>query len=388
MTPPAPPGEAETLSSIERDDAYSVTRVLADHPSGLTELVMCGSAGPYVRKRIPLELANVAAWEEVSAIEEPRLPRVIETYRLPDAFVVVCDYVPGASLAEWVGQRRRLAPAEAVGILADVCQAAGELHRHGIVHRDITPSNVILAPDGAHLIDLGIARVHEDGARHDTVQLGTMGFSAPEQFGFAQTDARSDVYSLGCLLAFMLTGRHVGEQGFERGMADSAQVPRPLAQVIERACDLEPSARYQTAESLAAAAKEALDPGKALPVPAAQDRQEARPTTRQKAVAWAIGVIAAAWGAIFAVAGVSPNNPELTASGVVMYRLFATVLVVAWCAIPGIELCQASLRRGGYSADEHPWAHALRRTAIVAGVGLLTMCVVVLFCQEVLGPTS
>lgn len=239
------------LEALAHDEAYSVVKILAEKASGSTELVSSpGGRTLYVRKRIPVEIANREAWAKLARIDDRYLPRVIEMYELPDRFVVVCEYVEGYSLAESVDCTGGFDAAKAVDILEGVCRAAGVLHGHGIVHRDISPSNVIVAADGAHLIDLGIARVGDSRARHDTTKLGTWGFAAPEQYGFAQTDARSDVYSIGCLAAYLLTGIRPGEEGFEQA---DAGLPTGMRACIDKARSFEPSARYQSAAEFLAA---------------------------------------------------------------------------------------------------------------------------------------
>ena len=180
------------------------------------------------------------------------------TYELPDTFVVVCDYVPGPTLEQLVGSSGPLDPHRACEVALDVCEAAGELHAHGIVHRDISPGNVIVAADGAHLIDLGIARLVVEGASHDTTALGTWGFASPEQYGFAQTDARSDVYSIGRLLGYMVTGLTPGSDDYEAALADGERIPANVRAAVSHACAFEPSARYQTAGELSGALRALL----------------------------------------------------------------------------------------------------------------------------------
>lgn len=254
--------DGQTLRSMVRDDSYVVERVLSDGPSGRTEIVTLDGEGPLVRKRIPLAIANASAWAAAMEANEPLLPRIESLYRMPDVLVVVYDYVPGDSLSDVVERSGRMASGRAVEVIADVCRAVGALHERGVVHRDITPGNVILSDDGAHLVDLGIARQRVEGRRRDTTALGTWGFAAPEQYGFAQTDARSDVYALGRLLGYLLTGERPDSDSYEQELADSACVPQGLADVVRVATSFEPSARYQSAADLAMAAENALVGGR------------------------------------------------------------------------------------------------------------------------------
>ena len=241
---------------MDLDDAYRVDRVLARGAGGVTEIVALGESGPFVRKRIPSKLARRGVWGTLAECDCARLPRVIATYEMPDEFVVVCNYVPGENLEQLLSARGRLAEKDAARLVAQLCEAAAALHAHGITHRDISPTNVIVAADGAHLIDLGIARFRAEGATHDTTQLGTPGFAAPEQHGFAPTDARTDVYSLGRVLGYLLTGvrpEMPDADEYEQALADEKIVSPQMRAVVERASAFEPSARYQSAAELARA---------------------------------------------------------------------------------------------------------------------------------------
>lgn len=251
--------ETQTMHAMGIDDAYHVEHVLASGPAGVTELVTIEGAGPFVRKRLPSPVAHREVWAMIAACRSSRIPRIEAMYELPDAFVVVQDYVPGATLAQLVAERGRLAPDHAVTLVGQVGEAVRELHHHGVIHRDLTPKNVIISADGAHLIDFGNARMpasrkmrsgqaHDCGqpprpAERDTTTLGTYGFAAPEQFGFAPTDARSDIYSLGRLLGFMLTGVYPDDTRYELLLNDGDTVSEPLREAIRRACAFEPSAR-------------------------------------------------------------------------------------------------------------------------------------------------
>lgn len=282
-----PEGQA-LLAAMDLDDSFVPVRTLGEGDGGTTELVArrvarAGEPALLVRKRMPAPLANEPAWRALQVAElaaadaeagEPavmpaakaggpskedgpakdpgvsRLPRVRELYRLPDALVAVYDYVEGPTLRELVSGRGPLTAEAAVALARQLSQALAPLHAAGVVHRDVAPGNVVVAADGAHLIDLGIARMRVDGASHDTTRLGTWGFAAPEQYGFAQTDARSDVFSLGRVLAYALTAADPQDASFDAAAQESPLVPPDLRDVIRKATSFEPSARYQSAGEL------------------------------------------------------------------------------------------------------------------------------------------
>jgi hypothetical protein len=279
-----PTGEA-LLEALDLDDSFSPVRTLAEGKAGTTELVVrrdprAGEPTLLVRKRMPAQLANEQAWRALRDVAasgaegSSRLPRVREIYRLPDELVVVYDFVDGPTLADLVRDGGPLEVPRAVLLVRQLCQALAPLHAAGVVHRDVAPGNVVVAADGAHLIDLGIARVRVEGVAHDTTRLGTWGFAAPEQYGFAQTDARSDVFSLGRLLAYALTAQDPSEGSFESA-ADSPRVPESVRAVIKKATSFEPSSRYQSVGELASALEAACPPEPAAARPVAPEPAQA-----------------------------------------------------------------------------------------------------------------
>lgn len=244
----------QLMHAMSLDDTYRVEQVLARGEDGITELVTIDGAGPFVRKKIRQELARRNVWSALTECGSPRLPRVEATYELPEHFVVVYDFVPGRTLSKVIETDGPLTPESTVSLGIELCEAAEELHRHGIVHRDISLNNIVAAADGAHLIDLGIARMRVEGASKDTTSLGTWGFASPEQYGFAQTDARSDVYSIGRVLGFALTGIRPDDEAYEQALKLILEhAPAKLAHAITRACSFEPSARFQSATEMAEA---------------------------------------------------------------------------------------------------------------------------------------
>lgn len=159
------------------DDAYTVERVIARSNLGVAEVVSFEGVGPFVRKKIPLTLAKRNVWATLAECSSPRLPQIAVTYEMSDQFIVVYDYIPGDTLEQVVAGNGRLSVEEALSIAHELAEAVADLHRHGLVHCDLAPGNVIIAADGAHVIDFGIAQQIGTHSTSDTktTTLGTWG---------------------------------------------------------------------------------------------------------------------------------------------------------------------------------------------------------------------
>ena len=169
----------------------------------------------------------------------------------------------------------------AVRIVEQVASALRAAHAAGLVHRDVKPSNVLItADDFAYLIDFGLARSSEDDGLTVTGHtVGTFAYMAPERYEGGQVDARTDVYSLACVLYQCLTGRRpFAGSGAQQMMAHLTtppprpsdlmpQLPRGFDEVIARGMAKDVRARYQRIEEFANAARAALGPGR-TPTPA------------------------------------------------------------------------------------------------------------------------
>lgn len=244
----------QVMHAMGIDDAYHVERVLVRGRNGVTELVTIEGAGPFVRKKMPLEDVNRSVWAALAGGDCPRLPQVAATYEMPDCFVAVYDYVPGETLEEVVARAGALDSEVALQVARDVCEALAALHARGVMHLDVSPRNVILAADGAHLVDFGNARLIAGNLSSSDASRpkGTWGFAAPEQF-FSRASVRSDVFAVGRLMGYMLTGAMPDEDAiaeFEAVLRDESRVSEPLRHLIGRATDFEPSARYQNMDEL------------------------------------------------------------------------------------------------------------------------------------------
>jgi serine/threonine protein kinase len=190
----------------------------------------------------------------LAALRHPGLTPVTDFFPERGSWYLVMEYINGLTLDERLQQMpgRRLPPPEALSVIYQLCDVLDYLHRQTppVIFRDLKPGNVMLTPQGeVKLIDFGIARFFKPGKTQDTVNLGTPGYCAPEQHGgSSQTDARSDVYSLGVVLHQILTGHDPTTTIFSLPPARSLNPAIPYAGegVIARATQLDPAARFQT----------------------------------------------------------------------------------------------------------------------------------------------
>ena len=198
---------------------------------------------------------------------------------------IVMERVEGRTLREVLQQEGRLLPQRALEVAADVCAALQVAHESGIVHRDVKPGNVMLTPSGeVKVMDFGIARAVADAAvtaTQTSAIVGTAAYLSPEQARGEHVDARSDLYSTGCLLYELVTGappftgdspvavayQHVREDPVPPTAYDETLSPDVDA-VVLKAMSKNPANRYQSAaemrEDLLRAA--AGDPVEATPV--------------------------------------------------------------------------------------------------------------------------
>lgn len=288
------------LASLDCDACYRVDAVYKEAPLETTERVFFrgengAELGPFVRKLIDRDSGLGGAYETLAAAQArgvrlAHLPRIVEYHRTERHLVVVMEHVAGETLSSCVaGAADSAARLRLVRrVFPDLCDAVIELHERlvpPIVHRDLKPGNVMVSEGGVTLIDLGIAREYKEGAPTDTMHFGTRAYAPPEQFGFGQTSVQSDVYALGMLLFFCLTGREPAPRDREAGFAGSG-LPEALREVVVRATRLDPAARQASVRGLRSELVAALDevpdspspqqtPLRAQPRPAASEGGDA-----------------------------------------------------------------------------------------------------------------
>jgi serine/threonine-protein kinase len=187
---------------------------------------------------------------------------------------IVMELVEGPTLRELLDRERRLAPERAAEIASGLASALGFAHQHDVIHRDVKPSNVLLLPDGSvKLADMGIARLLSPEALTATMTLrGTVRYISPEQVRGDRVDSRADLYSLGCVLFEMLTGRTPFEGDLAalsyahmhtpapRVRSIDPMVPAAMDELVGAMLEKDPADRPQTGDDVRASLDAAMRP--------------------------------------------------------------------------------------------------------------------------------
>jgi hypothetical protein len=294
--------------SGETGVVYRARDVRLDRPVALRIIAPQYAADAVIRARLNRE-ATLAA-----SVSHPNIVPVYDAGEVGDTAYIVTRWIDGTTLRDLVAREGPLDPERAIGILSQIAGALEAAHEVGLIHRGVTPANVLLAEDGvAYLTDFGLTRRTTDAtgltATHQL--MATLDYVAPEQIEGAPVDRRADVYSLGCLAYFVLAG----EPPFPRqGQAATLyahlagdyvplserrdDVPPELDRAVGAAMSRDPDQRPSSAAEFARMLQHASADG--APAPAALSRRAAppavppprRPRWRRRAET-AAGVVAA-----------------------------------------------------------------------------------------------
>lgn len=184
------------------------------------------------------------------------LPRIVDIFEDAQSIYIVEDFVEGITLEDLLKRQKKVDEGLALQWLRDLCGVLHYLHTqqpNPIIYRDMKPANIMLQPNGTlKLIDFGIAREYKQASNADTTYIGTKGYAAPEQFGKAQTDARTDIYSLGVTIYHLVTGKSPYEPPYQ--FVPARQLDGALSHGIEyilnKCVQPEPESRYQSVDQL------------------------------------------------------------------------------------------------------------------------------------------
>lgn len=275
-------GMVYRVTSLEREQVYAL-KVLAPEVAEDEQF----------RRRFTREIRIAAS------LRHPNIVAVHNTGEHEGRLFLVMDYIPGSDLEQVIRRSDPIDPHRATSLLKQVASALDAAHTRGLVHRDVKPANILVAPgDGgehAYVTDFGLAKRFQGdpsitALTKSGVVVGTVAYMAPEQITGGRTDGRADIYALGCVYFEMLTGSvpygadesimavlfaHVNEP--PPSLPGHADHPR-LGAVIARAMAKNPDDRYPSASAFAA------DAANALLEPAVQNQPTAWPSGDTEAI--------------------------------------------------------------------------------------------------------
>ena len=188
--------------------------------------------------------------EIMEKMADRKLSGIPKTYRIFEEngeVYLVREYIEGMSLAQMVLQKGGISEAEICRISRKICQTAEQFQNpdEPMIHRDIKPENIVVTPGGEVVfIDFGTMRSYKKDGSRDTFVVGTRGTAAPEQYGYTQTDQRTDVYAIGQTMLYMVS------ESYEKNQLSECAVSRRMKKIIEKACSFEPDKRYGGAAQL------------------------------------------------------------------------------------------------------------------------------------------
>ena len=225
--------------------SYAIMECLAERNGVDTFLVQDADENLFVAKCYDKSIWSFSGDDDIlDSLDHAGLPKAVGTYENDGLMVKVREYVAGVPL-DRLARDNDLSEQEIVRICVRLCDILAYLHHRDnpIIHRDIKPQNVIVGPEGnVSLIDFDIARVYREGSETDTRFFGTLAYAPPEQYGFSQTDARADIYSLGILLRYLLTGSPRENK--------NVRVYRPLEKIIRKCTAFSPKERYSDVDQV------------------------------------------------------------------------------------------------------------------------------------------
>ena len=188
--------------------------------------------------------------QKLTEIGLTRIPKAYRIFEENGGVYFLREYIEGTPLSQMILQKGGIQERELCRISIKICRVAEQFQdlEDPMIHRDIKPENIIITPGGEVIfIDFGTMRSYKKDSQRDTFVVGTRGTAAPEQYGYTQTDRRTDVYAIGQTMLYMVT------ESYERNQLSECDISRKMKKVIEKACSFEPDKRYADAVELSKA---------------------------------------------------------------------------------------------------------------------------------------
>ncbi len=193
-----------------------------------------------------LEVYTIDVYIFLKQSKSKYFPEIIDFVEIENGLILIEEYINGRTLDEFVNENGVFEYNYATNIMINLCDALSVIHnaKPAIINRDIKPSNIMITNEGAiKLVDFNIARVYDIQKQDDTMLLGSSDYAAPEQYGYRQSDIRTDIFALGNLYNYLLTGKLPKEE-----LTHTAAL-----NVINKCIMLEPNMRYQNVNQLKSA---------------------------------------------------------------------------------------------------------------------------------------
>lgn len=241
------------------DGKYEIINVLGQ--GGMSTVYLCRNnrlGNLWAVKEVSSELKKkmdfLAEPNILKNLQHSGILRIVDIFYEEDNLYIVEDYIQGKTLKEYIDYNGPLTSDAVMQITLELCSILDYLHSLNppIIYRDLKPSNIMIKPDNkVVLIDFGIARTYKDGQEGDTIILGSRGYIAPEQLVNIQSNAQTDIYSLGATMFFMLTGKSIDmptELMFDENYPESAD--KKLIRIIKTAASIVPTDRFGSVKEI------------------------------------------------------------------------------------------------------------------------------------------
>ena len=231
-----------TVYECMKESEDSSTFLVKETATGILCVLKWGRNRQTEFLRNEMEIMKKMADRKLSGI-----PKAYRIFEENGEVYLVREYIEGMSLAQMVLQKGGISEAEICRISRKICQTAEQFQNpdEPMIHRDIKPENIVVTPGGEVVfIDFGTMRSYKKDGSRDTFVVGTRGTAAPEQYGYTQTDQRTDVYAIGQTMLYMVS------ESYEMNQLSECAVSRRMKKIIEKACSFEPDKRYGDAAQL------------------------------------------------------------------------------------------------------------------------------------------
>ena len=231
-----------TVYECLKESEDSSTFLVKETATGILCVLKWGRNRQTEFLRNEMEIMKKMADRKLSGI-----PKAYRIFEENGEVYLVREYIEGMSLAQMVLQKGGISEAEICRISRKICQTAEQFQNPNepMIHRDIKPENIVVTPGGEVVfIDFGTMRSYKKDGSRDTFVVGTRGTAAPEQYGYTQTDQRTDVYAIGQIMLYMVS------ESYEMNQLSECAVSRRMKKIIEKACSFEPDKRYGDAAQL------------------------------------------------------------------------------------------------------------------------------------------